>query len=418
MDIKTQRLLAKKFSKRFEEYNTKVLEELADVISKFKDLTPSQARKLAQQLKYDKSYVDMIDELSKLTGQSKKELKKLLDKVAEQNVEFADVYFKARKMKTPVYEDTPELTTIVNNVVDMSGGDFSNIAKSTGFRLMDAKLVDDKIVKVPLDLNIKDTYYKVIDDCVYAIMQGKESYNTTMNKIIEQLAESGVRYIEYDNDGKHKYSQRIDTAVRRNVMDSIREASMKTNEELGKRFRFDGWEVTVHTEPAPDHMYVQGHQFRKEEFDKFQNDQDCVDVNGIKFPAESAETGRDRRNIGQYNCYHEAFPIVVGVDRPFYTQKELDDIIEQNNVEVEFEGNTYNKYELTQLQRKIETEIRKSKDKHIMYKKQDNKEKMLYYQKRITQLQNKYKEVTKLGGIRDRLIERSQVKGYRKIKEE
>ena len=103
MDIKTQRLLAKKLSKKFEDYNSKTLEEIADMINKFKSLTPSQARKLAQQLKYDKSYVDTIDELSKLTGQTKKELKEILDKIAEQNIEFADVYFKARKMKTPVY---------------------------------------------------------------------------------------------------------------------------------------------------------------------------------------------------------------------------------------------------------------------------------------------------------------------------
>ena len=102
------------------------------------------------------------------------------------------------------------------------------------------------------------------------------------------------------------------------------------------------------------------------EFDKFQNDIDCVDVTGKKFPAEF--DGHDRRSISQYNCYHYVFPIIIELTKPRFTDEQLQEIIDKSREEIEFEGKKYNRYELSQLQRKIETSIRKWKDIQIMGK--------------------------------------------------
>lgn len=418
MDNKTQELLANKFSKRFEEYNTKVLEELADIMKKFDGLTYSQAYKLAQQLKYDKSYVDIIDELSKLTGKTKKEIKDMLEEVVNQHIEFADTFYKAKNMKTPIYAESKTLQNIVNGFVNTVGTDFTNIAKSTGFRLLDRD-------KTPLYLNMKDTYHKVIDDCVYAVSQGKETYKQAIRETINQLYESGVRYIDYDNKGKRYYTQRIDAAVKRNILDGIRQVSNEVEMEFGKEFGADGIEVSVHSEPAPDHMYVQGHQFSTKkpsknelsEFEKFQNDQDCVDVNGKEYPAESVETGRDRRSIGQYNCYHTIFSIIVGISKPLYTDEQLQKIIDDNNKKVKIDDKEYTKYEVTQLQRGLERKIREYKNAQIMYKKmgEDYKEDLYKEQLKINQLTNKYKEISKKANLLEN-TDNMAVSGYRKIK--
>ena len=63
--------------KRFENYNTKVLEELGNVIKQFKDLTPSQAYSLAQQLKYNTTVKELLNELSKISGLSVEDLKRI-----------------------------------------------------------------------------------------------------------------------------------------------------------------------------------------------------------------------------------------------------------------------------------------------------------------------------------------------------
>ena len=409
MNNTTQNKLADMFAKRFEEYNTKVLEELAKVIKQFDGLNYTEASQLANQLKYDRSYIDLIDELSRLTGKSKKEIKKVLEETVKQHTEFADTFFKAKGMKTPIYENDKYLKELVNSVAKVSEGDFVNIAKSTGFAFL------DKNNHIQF-LDMKETYYKVIDECVYAISEGKSTYQEAMRKITKQLSDSGVRRIVYVNDGKKQYTQRLDTAVRRNILDSIREVSIETQKEYGKRFGSDGVEITVHENPAPDHMNVQGHQFTNEEFEKFQTDQDSKDVKGIEFPAESEETGRDRRSIGQYNCYHTTFSILVGVSDPLYTDEELENIKERATEKIEIDGKEYTRYETTQLQRQIETEIRYAKDRHNMSKIEGDREAMLDEQERIKQLTRKYREISQKAGIREQLKQRATISGYKPIK--
>ena len=410
MDNNTQNKLADLFTKRFTDYNTKILKKLAETIKQFDGLTFSQASELAQQLKYDISYIDLVDELSKLTKKSKKEIKKILEETINQHIEFSDTFFKARNMTTPIYKNDIYLRELVNSVAKVSEGDFVNIAKSTGFAFL------DKAGHLSF-LDMKETYYKVIDDCVYAISEGKETFNESMRKTIRQLSDSGVRRIVYDNEGKRLYTEKIDTAVRRNLLDSIREISIESQKEFGKRFKADGVEITVHSNPAPDHEFVQGHQFTNEEFKKFQNDEDCEDVNGIKYPAISDETGRDRRSIGQYNCYHTVFSIIVGVSKPLYSNEELQQIIDENHNKVEINGKEYTKYETTQLQRSIENEIRYEKDAQIMYRESGDREEAEIHQAKINELTKKYKKISKQAKIREQL-NRATISGYRPIKVE
>lgn len=417
MNNTTQNKLADAFAKRFEEYNTKVLEELAKVIKRFNGLTYTEASKLANELKYDKSYIDIVDELSKLTGKTKKEIKKILEETINQHIEFADTFFKAREMNTPVYQNDKYLTELVNSVAKVSEGDFVNLAKSTGFAFLDKK----NHIQF---LDMKETYYKVIDECVYAISEGKATFQESMRDITKQLVDSGVRRIVYVNDGKKQYTQRLDSAVRRNVLDSIREVSIESQKEFGKRFRADGVEVTVHENPAPDHENVQGHQFSTKrpsenelsEWEKFQNDEDCVDVNGIEYPATSEETGHDRRSIGQYNCYHTVFSIILGVSKPLYSNEELKEIKERANEKINIDGKNYTRYEVTQMQRSIETEIRKAKDSQIMHQIEGDREAMLDDQQRIKQLTRKYREISQKAGLREQLKQRTTVSGYKPAK--
>lgn len=407
MNNTTQNKLADMFAKRFEEYNTKVLEELAKIIKQFDGLNYTQASQLANQLKYDRSYIDLIDELSKLTGKSKKEIKKVLEETINQHIEFADTFFKARGMDTPVYRNDKYLQELVNAVAKVSEGDFVNLAKGTGFAFLDK----NNHIKF---YDMQKTYYKVIDECVYAVAEGKATYQESIRKLTKELSDSGVRRIVYGDDGS-QYTQRIDTAIRRNVLDSIRQVSIETQKEFGKRFYADGVEVTVHGNPAPDHMNVQGHQFTNKEFDKFQNDEDCEDVKGVKFPAISDETGRDRRSIGQYNCYHTIFSIIVGVSDPLYSDKELQEIKDKATEKINIDGKEYTRYETTQLQRQIETQIRYAKDSQNMHKIEGDREAMLDDQERIKQLTRKYREISQKAGIREQL-NRATVSGYKPIK--
>lgn len=401
LDEELQEKLLSVFDKRFQDYNTKVLEELGNVIKQFKDLTPSQAYKLGQQLKYNTTVKQLLNELSKISGLSVKELKAILEKVAKENIGFADVYYKSRGLETPIYSENKALQRLVSSVYSISGAEFKNIAKSTGFRLLDSN-------GNPLLLDIDETYKEVIDRCVVAISQGKETYQQAMRNTLKQLSSSGVRKIEYESG----YSKRLDSSIRTNILDGMRQVANESQILFGKEFDSDGVEISVHMNPAPDHALVQGRQFSNKEFENFQNDRRAVDYTGMVFEPEFE--GHDRRSISEYNCYHYIFSIVLGVSKPQYSNKQLQEIIDNKNKTFEFDGKTYNMYEGTQLQRRIESAIRQEKDTQILAKASGDEEQVLKSQLRITQLNTKYKQLSQVSGLPTQK-QRMSVSSYRKV---
>ena len=402
IDEELQEKLLSVFDKRFENYNTKVLEELGNVIKQFKDLTPSQAYSLAQQLKYNTTVKDLLDELSKISGLSVKDLKAILEKVARENIGFADIYYKSRGLETPIYNENKALQRLVSSVYKLSGEEFKNIAKSTGFRLLGDN-------GKPLLLDIDETYKYVIDKCVIAVSQGKETYQQSMRSTLKQLSDSGVRKIDYESG----YSRRLDSSVRMNILDSIRQVSNESQKLFGEEFDSDGVEVSVHQNPAPDHELVQGRQFSNKEFENFQNDRKAIDYTGMIFEPEFE--GHDRRSISEYNCYHYIFSIVLGVSKPQYSDKQLKEIINNANKKTTFDGKEYTQYELTQLQRRIESAIRQEKDTQILARASEDNELVLQSQTRITQLTTKYKQLCSVSGLPNKLSTRGRVYNYHRV---
>lgn len=423
-----QEKLLSVFDKRFENYNTKVLEELGNVIKQFKNLTPSQAYELGQQLKYNTTIKDLLDELSKISGLSVKDLKAILEKVAKENIGFADVYYKARGLETPIYSENKALQRLVSSVYSISGAEFKNIAKSTGFRLLGDN-------GEPLLLNIDETYKYVIDKCVVAVSQGKETYQQSMRSTLKQLSSSGVRKIEYESG----YSRRLDTSIRMNVLDAVREVSNQSQMLFGEEFGYNAVEVSHHSNSAPDHSNndiengkfdIDGHQFVKLDILKEQikngieKEITLKDIDEVNHRVKCKGkwhydfdyiNNNLNRPVSTMSCYHYIFSIVLGVSRPQFTDKQLEEDKKKNNDGFEFEGKHYTFYEGEQLLNRIALEIRKSKDTQIMAKSSGDDDLILSSQTKITQLTTKYKQIVKVSGLPNKLASKGWVQGYRRI---
>lgn len=115
------------------------------------------------------------------------------------------------------------------------------------------------------------------------------------------------------------------------------------------------------------------------------------------------------------NCYHYIFSIVLGVSKPQYSDKQLQEIIDNTNKKTTFDGKEYTQYELTQLQRRIESAIRQEKDTQILAKTSGDNELVLQSQTKITQLTTKYKQLCNISGLPNKLSTRASVPNYRKI---
>lgn len=388
-DDKKLELLLERFYNRFNQYNTKVLKKLGEAIKKFDGISPTNAHKIAQQLKYGADIDDLIAELSELSGKSIKDIEKAFDLVAEENVAFAEVYAKAKNMEFVDYKDNDQLKRLVKAIAGKTNATFENIsnAKMIGFVLKDND--GNKIFK-----NLKKTYNDLIDEAVFNVTTGTSDYQSSMRGVMKQLADSGVKIHEEKVGYKSGYNVRIDNAVRQNVLTGVRQVNLEVQKQVGRDFGADGVEISAHSPCAEDHLFLQGKQFSNKEFKKLN---------------ASLE-----RPIGEYNCRHFVFSIVLGINQPSYSDKMLNQMNRESQSVIEYDGNKYTKYEATQVQRKLETAIRKEKDRQIIARASGDKEGVGIAQSNITTLTQKYNDFSKNAGL-DTYKNRLAVSGYRRV---
>ena len=379
-----------KFYNRYNKYNTKVLKVLGNVVKQFDGLTPSQAHQLAQQLKIGYDVNELQMELSKISGKSMEEVDKLLDKTAKENVEFSEVYYKAKNKEYVRYEDNQPLQDLVESIKKQTNNTFIQLANSnaTGFVIEDSD--GNKIFRT-----LPQIYNDLIDEAVYQTSTGVEDYQSAMRNTLRQLADSGVKVHEEKLGYGNGYNRRIDSSVRQEILTGLRQVNIGVQEEVGEQFGADGVEISAHYPCAEDHVDIQGRQYSKEKFEKLNSELD--------------------RPIGTYNCRHFVFSIVLGVNEHSYTKNRLTRYKRYSEEKVSYKGKEYTKYEATQVQRKLETEIRKQKDRQIIGRASGNKEEISKAQAKITQLKTEYNNFSKSVGL-DTYKNRLVVSGYNRLK--
>ncbi len=377
------------FENRFDELNRKILVELANDMKKFKGLIPSQAYKLKQQLKNGRTVERIINELEKASNLTNEDIKTILEITANDNIDFANTYYKYRDLPTIDYSTSSYFKGIVNSVARTTQNEFKNLSRTTAF-----KLLDDN--KNPVYLPIEKAYGEVIDRCVLAAQTGQMSYGEAIYDTINQLSSSGIKKIYYSNDGKRAYARRLDSSIRMNVLDGVRQLNMELQNRFDEDLGFDGKEITAHVPCAIDHQDIQGRQFSNEDYEELNN--------------------KLNRPIGTLNCTHFTFNIILGVSKPRYTNEELERMKKESNKKTEFQGKEYTKYEATQVQRKLETKLRDLKYKRDMLKIVDEPEQLTKVMKEITDTTKLYKDFSDKMGLEYKVNRTKPIKKNNNIK--
>ena len=108
-------------------------------------------------------------------------------------------------------------------------------------------------------------------------------------------------------------------------------------------------------------------------------------------------------------CY--TFPIILGISKPTYTDKELKQYKDNSEKPVNINGKEMTKYQATQAQRNMETAIRKQKDKYIFADTMGDTEMAEKIKNNINQLQSQYNSISQQAGLSPKM-DRTYVPGY------
>ena len=366
-------------AKNMEELNQYVVERICKRIEKIGKLTVQDAAKLYSAIEFAGADLQAIqNELERITGLNAKALEAMFEDVAKENVDFANTYYKARGMETlKDYTENAALRSFVEAAKRTAEDGVTNLSNTTMIGFKSGKRV----------LPLREYYIQTIDKAITFAQTGTVDYYTAMRSTVKEMAQSGLRRVTFDSG----YSRRLDSQVRMNLLDGVRQLNMAMLEQTGKEFGADGVEISAHALCAPDHQRIQGKQYSLAEFDRLNRSLD--------------------RPIGELNCHHFTTPIVLGVSKPVYSASELREINKRSNAKVSYGGKTYTRYEASQRQRQLETAIRYAKDERDACVAAGDKLGATQARKKSAALTAEYKRFSEQAGLTVRLEWTRSMKG-------
>lgn len=368
--------LADVFAERFGKVGARLLRDMAVTLEKTGDLIPSYSKKLQQLYTYGYD-VDLITkELARESGKTMAEIEKLYEAVAQEGLDWAKPFYEAKGIKQIALAENATLQTIIKSAAKVTKDSLRNISNTT-------------IVGIGAGKDFKPiaSFYKgTVDKAITAAATGVGDYKSIIRDAVRDMGNSGLR-VKYESD----YTKRLDSAIRQNILDGVSYIAQETARATGEEFGADGVEISAHSPCAPDHIPYQGNQYSNEEFEKLQSEL--------------------KRPIGEWNCRHIAYPILLGVSNPANSKAELAEMKRYSKEKIKIDEDYYTRYECTQIQRKTETALRYAKEQKELYKAAGETELVREATESIRLLTNKYVEVSKKADIPTRLERAKIVKG-------
>lgn len=361
-------------SARFDAINTHYIKLMAKQIKEIGKLSPSNLFRLQQMSKMQQNIDSIEYMLAQETGKTLDELDKVLELSGLSVYKDAyDLYVAHNRIQVP-FKQNQNMMNYIRSVQSLTHNTFMNMSNTTV---------------------IFEPYRNLVDVAIDAVTNGIDSYNNIIRKqLTDSTLQSNLRYA--DEGLKVTYAsgltRRLDSAVRMNVLEGVRQVNNGIREKAGEEFGADGVEVSAHALCARDHIDIQGKQFSKKEFE-LRNEE-------------------LRRHISTCNCKHYTFPIILGVSKPTYTDKELKQYKANSEKPVNINGREMTKYQATQAQRNMETAIRKQKDKYIFADTMGDTEMAEKIKNNINQLQSQYNSISQQAGLSPKM-DRTYVPGYK-----
>lgn len=313
--------------------------------------------------------------IQKATGISEQKLNKLLDDVVERNQQYYTNVIDLAHITQPETLVSIEDTCAI---YQQTKRDLRNITQSMGF------LVDAGRTMLPP----AKAYQWALDSAALQVQSGAINYNQAIKTAVKELADSGLKVVDYESG----HRDHVDVAVRRAVMTGVSQICAKYTEQSSEYLDTPYFEVSAHVgardKPGPSpwssHKDWQGRVYSVRVGDIYPSIYDVCGLGAVD-------------GLEGVNCRHRRFPWVEGVSERTYTNEQLEHIDDDHGCT--FDGKDYTAYEATQMQRRIERTVRKLKREKAAYKAAGLHEDETAVNIRLRRLNAKYKAFSVKAGL-------------------
>ena len=211
---------------RQESINTFVLETIANRVGEIGKISPADLRRLKLLTIFGADIREMNSTLAEMSKLQVRDIKRMIKTAAIESHTDAKPLYDYRHKRFIPYDKNIKLQRIVTAIGNQTAQTYTNLSnsKATGFLIRD--------LQHPGKLkfhSINDTYQTIMDEAIQSVKSGVD-YRVAMRRALKQLADSGIRRLYWDSG----YTQRVDTAVRRNLLDAVRQIDQGVEDLVGK----------------------------------------------------------------------------------------------------------------------------------------------------------------------------------------
>lgn len=300
---------------------------LVNVAKRFElsdEITPDtigawQVKKLEQLGALRKENIKSLSRRSKLTL---KQITKIITDAGFKALEFDEQIYNAAysagllvAMPVPM-KMSPALNQILKGAIDNTRKYF-NLINTTALE------------------STQEGFLKIINQVYLETSLGITDYNTAVKKAVRDLSDKGITGANYKSSSGKRTRNHIDVAIRRTIVTSTSQTAGKMQEQRAKEWGSNLVEVTSHAGSRPDHAKWQGKIYSLEGSTK-------------EYPNLKEVTGYGSViGLKGANCDHDFYPFFEGISKQTYKPYSL-----KENEKI---------YEQSQVQRKLERDIREQK---------------------------------------------------------
>ena len=319
------------FVQLWQQVEEKILQDVARRIGKMDAVTPTANWQLWRYQQTEALRNDVVKLLAKYTSKSETAIRKLLLQAATEAMEREDAIYYHYDMEPSPFEENAALNNLLDAGARQTCGTWQNLTATTANTVTGA-------------------FERTLDAAWLKVSTGAFDYKTAVKQAVDSLADD-MPMVTYPSG----HTDSIEVAARRAILTGVNQTAGKLQvarmDEMGCEFV----ETTAHGGARPSHAEWQGRRFHRG---------GAVDYKGRHYPDFEAATGYGTgAGLCGWNCRHTFFAVFPELgDPPQWTQEQLREL---NARDIEWNGKKYTAYEISQMQRARERNVRRWKKRYL-----------------------------------------------------
>ena len=319
------------FVQLWQQVEDDILRDVARRIGKMDKVTPTANWQLWRYQQTEALRNDVVKLLAKYTGKSETAIRKLLLQAATEAMEREDAIYYHYDMEPTPFEESAALNNLLDAGARQTCGTWQNLTATTANTVTGA-------------------FEHTLDTAWLKVSTGAFDYKAAVKQAVDSLADD-MPMVTYPSG--HKDS--IEVAARRAILTGVNQTAGKLQVARADEMGVEFFETTAHGGARPSHAEWQGRHFHRG---------GAVDYKGKHYPDFEAATGYGTgAGLCGWNCRHQFFACFPELgDPPQWTQEQLRELNARN---IEWNGKKYTAYEISQMQRARERNVRRWKKRYL-----------------------------------------------------